>query len=144
MARGKALHFHIDFLISSEPEGQSHPMFWLQNTIQVTVICMAICYCFFVFCFFCNGLSIRPMQIGRSTAVFSLCPERLQLGGGTAGRSRGGECQAGQCPVTPACSSPAAGITWYKPVDRGASACLEGLRCSSIEYKLLRLTADQK
>lgn len=27
---GKALHFHIGFLLHLQPQGQSHPMFWLQ------------------------------------------------------------------------------------------------------------------
>lgn len=29
-AIGKALDFHIGFLLCLQPQGQSHPMFWLQ------------------------------------------------------------------------------------------------------------------
>lgn len=73
--------------------------------------------------------------------------ERLQLRegtGGTAGQSTGGEhCGLGLRAMSSyaRCISPEAGGLRYKCVDRGF-ACPEGLRCESIEYKLLRLTAD--
>lgn len=44
MAWGKILHFHIGFLICLEPEGQSHPMFWLQTPSRCPPFAWRYCW----------------------------------------------------------------------------------------------------